>query len=82
MIPSFRYNMLSIEDRFSDEFKRINTKDRENGNKKVFDNLLDQTQKMMAHMELSEVTEYDMSNFCFAFKEKPDMTKETQTNVQ
>ena len=33
------------------------------------DNMLHQMQKLMAHLELSERSDYDPRGFCFAFKE-------------
>jgi ubiquitin carboxyl-terminal hydrolase 34 len=62
MIPAFRYNLLCVDDKVPldlQEYKGL----------KIDDNVLHQLQKLMAHLELSERTEYNPLEFCFAFKD-------------
>jgi len=62
MIPSFRYNLLCVDDKKEEDMKEYK------GNK-VDDNVLHQLQKLMAHLELSERYDYNPFEFCFAFKD-------------
>jgi ubiquitin carboxyl-terminal hydrolase 34 len=62
MIPTFRYNLLSIDDHLPEDTKEYK-------GQKVDDNVLHQLQKLMAHLELSERQDYNPFEFCFAFKD-------------
>jgi ubiquitin carboxyl-terminal hydrolase 34 len=62
MIPTFRYNLLSIDDHLPEDIKEYK-------GQKVDDNVLHQLQKLMAHLELSERQDYNPFEFCFAFKD-------------
>lgn len=46
------------------------------------DNLLDQTQQMIAFMELSEKNVFNMDKFCFSYKDPENPTKQTNVAVQ
>ena len=61
-IPALRYNLLCVEDDRAAE-------PREYKGEMVDDNMLHQLQKLMANLELSERTDYNPWEFCFAFKE-------------
>jgi ubiquitin carboxyl-terminal hydrolase 9/24 len=41
----------------------------EHKNQKVDDNMLHQLQKLMAHLEISDRSDYNPWEFCFSFKE-------------
>lgn len=62
MIPAFRYNLLSVDDGQPDDIQEYK-------GKQIDDNVLHQMQKLMAHLELSERSEYNPFEFCFAFKD-------------
>ena len=62
MIPAFRYNLLSVDDGQSEDLMEYK-------GHKIDDNVLHQLQKIMAHLELSERTDYNPFEFCFAFKD-------------
>lgn len=62
MIPAFRYNMLSVDDGFPEDLVEYK-------GQKVDDNVLHQIQKLIAHLELSDRTDYNPFEFCFAFKD-------------
>ena len=62
MIPTFRYNLLSVDDGVPEDIKEYK-------GQKVDDNVMHQLQKLMAHLELSERTDYNPFEFCFAFKD-------------
>ena len=62
MIPAFRYNLLSIDDHSPEDIQEYK-------GQKVDDNVLHQLQKLMAHLELSERTDYNPFEFCFSFKD-------------
>jgi hypothetical protein len=47
MIPAFRYNLLSVDDKIQDAIVEYK-------GQHVDDNVLHQLQKLMAHLELSE----------------------------
>jgi len=61
-IPALRYNLLCVDDCRAEE-------PREHKGEMVDDNMLHQLQKLMANLELSERTDYNPWEFCFAFKE-------------
>ena len=62
MIPAFRYNLLCIDDGKPEDFKDYK-------GESIDDSMMHQLQKMIAHLELSERTEFNPLQFCFAFKE-------------
>lgn len=62
MIPTFRYNLLSIEPPNLNEQKGIE-KD---------DVVLARLQEMFANMELSEKNVFEMESWCQAFKQRND----------
>lgn len=62
MIPAFRYNLLCVDDMIKEDIKEYK-------GAKIDDNMLHQLQKLMAHLELSERSDYNPFEFCFAFKE-------------
>ena len=62
MIPTFRYNLLQVDDGLPEELADYK-------GQKVDDNVMHQLQKLMAHLELSERTDYNPFEFCFAFKD-------------
>ncbi len=62
MIPAFRYNLLSVDDGCPEELADYK-------GQKVDDNVMHQLQKLMAHLELSERTDFNPFEFCFAFKD-------------
>ena len=72
MIPTFRYNLLSIE-KF--EIKKDEKKGIEE-NDQMFARLVE----MFANLELSEKTEYEMRNWCTAFKQLDDNGKMSPTD--
>ena len=47
MVPSFRYNLLSVDDNTPEDFQDYK-------GHKIDDNVLHQLQRLMAHLELSE----------------------------
>ena len=62
MIPAFRYNLLSVDDKKAEDIQVYK-------GQKIDDNVLHQLQKLMAHLELSERSDYNPFEFCFAFKD-------------
>jgi len=62
MIPAFRYNLLCVDDQTPEDLKEYR-------GSVIDDNMLHQLQKLMAHLELSERSDYNPMEFCFAFKE-------------
>ena len=62
MIPALRYNLLCVNDGKPEEIKEYK-------GEQIDDNMMHQCQKLIAHLELSERTEYNPMSFCFAFKE-------------
>ena len=62
MIPAFRYNLLCVDDGKPEDIKDYK-------NEKIDDSMMHQLQKLIAHLELSERTEFNPMQFCFAFKE-------------
>jgi len=62
MIPAFRYNLLCVDDGKPEEFKEYK-------GERIDDNMMHQLQKLVAHLELSDRSEYNPMHFCFAFKE-------------
>jgi ubiquitin carboxyl-terminal hydrolase 34 len=62
MIPALRYNLLCVEDNVPEDLQEYK-------GGRVDDNVLHQLQKLMASLELSQRTDYDPWEFCFAFKE-------------
>ena len=62
MIPAFRYNLLCIDDG-----KPLDMKEYKGD--QIDDNMMHQCQNLIAHLELSERSEFDPKAFCFAFKE-------------
>jgi len=62
MIPAFRYNLLCVDDKVPENLVEYK------GNT-IDDNVLHQLQKLMAHLELSERSDYNPYEFCFAFKD-------------
>ena len=62
MIPAFRYNLLCVDDGKAEELKEYK-------GEQIDDNMMHQCQKLIAHLELSERTEYNPMQFCFSFKE-------------
>ena len=62
MIPAFRYNLLCVDDGKAEEIKEYK-------GEQIDDNMMHQVQKLIAHLELSERTEYNPMQFCFSFKE-------------
>ena len=62
MVPAFRYNLLCVDDGKPEDLKDYK-------GEKVDDNMMHQMQKLIAHLELSERTEFNPMQFCFAFKE-------------
>ena len=62
MVPAFRYNLLCVDDGKPEDLKDYK-------GEKIDDNMMHQMQKLIAHLELSERTEFNPMQFCFAFKE-------------
>lgn len=62
MIPALRYNLMCVNDDKEEEIKEYK-------GEQIDDNMMHQTQKLISHLELSERTEYNPMQFCFAFKE-------------
>lgn len=62
MIPAFRYNLLCVDDGAAADLQEYK-------GEKVDDNVLHQLQKLMANLELSDRSDYNPWEFCFAFKE-------------
>ena len=62
MIPAFRYNLLSVEDNTPVDLVEYK-------GHKIDDKVLHQLQKLMAHLELSDRTDFNPYEFCFAFKD-------------
>ena len=52
MIPPFRYNLLCVDDQIPDDYQEYK-------GMKIDDNVLHQLQKLMAHLELSERSDYN-----------------------
>jgi len=52
MIPALRYNLMCVNDGKDEEFKEYK-------GETIDDNMMHQTQKLIAHLELSERTEYN-----------------------
>ena len=63
MIPAFRYNLLSVDDGLPAAPNNLKSWECDD------DNMLHQIQKLIAHLELSERSEFDPKDFCFSFKE-------------
>jgi len=61
-VPSFRYQLLSIDDGVSEDLQEFK-------GKKIDDNALHQFQKIFAHLEVSERMDFNPFEFCFAFKD-------------
>lgn len=62
MIPTLRYNLLCVDDGIAEEFKDYR-------NESIDDNMLHQLQRLFAHLELSERSDYNPVGFTFSFKE-------------
>ena len=62
MIPAFRYNLLSVDDKLPENMQEYK-------GSMIDDNVLHQLQKLMAHLELSERQDFNPQEFCFAFKD-------------
>ena len=62
MITAFRYNLLCVDDGVKEDPKEYR-------NEVIDYNMLHQMQKLFAHLELSERSEYNPLGFTFAFKE-------------
>ena len=62
MIPALRYNLLCVDDSVPENLQEYK-------GSMVDDNMLHQLQKLMANLELSERSDYNPWEFCFAFKE-------------
>jgi ubiquitin carboxyl-terminal hydrolase 9/24 len=62
MVPPFRYNLMCVDDEIEPNLQAYK-------NEQVDDNMLHQLQKLVAHLELSQRTEYNPTEFCFSFKE-------------
>ena len=62
MIPAFRYNLLCVDDGIAPNMVEYKQHMQD-------DNMLHQMQKLVAMLELSERSDYDPREFCFAFKE-------------
>ena len=62
MVPAFRYNLLCIDDGKEEEMQEYK-------GEMIDDNMMHQLQKLIAHLELSERSDYNPKGFCFAFKE-------------
>ena len=62
MITGLRYNLLAVDDGVQADWQ-------EHKGERVDDNVLHQLQKLMANLELSERSDYNPWEFCFAFKE-------------
>jgi hypothetical protein len=61
MIPSYRYNLLSVEDGSPEDLQKYKEH-------MVDDNVLHQLQKIFANLELSEREFFDSIDYCFSFK--------------
>ena len=62
MVPAFRYNILCADDKAAPNW--VDYK-----NEQIDDNLLHQIQRLFAHLELSDRSDYNPIGFTFAFKE-------------
>jgi ubiquitin carboxyl-terminal hydrolase 34 len=72
-IPALRYNLLAVDDGEAENLVECK-------GEKLDDNAFHQLQKLMANLELSDRSDYNPWEFCFAFKE-PDGGP-TNTGVQ
>lgn len=61
-IPALRYNLLCVDDGKPEDWQDFK-------GEKVDDNALHQLQKLMANLELTDRSDYNPWEFCFAFKE-------------
>lgn len=62
MIPALRYNLMCVDDGVAEDLKEYK-------GDQIDDNMMHQLQKLIAHLELSERSDYNPKEFCFAFKE-------------
>lgn len=62
MIPAFRYNLLCVDDGLPENIKEYKSE-------QIDDNMLHQIQRLFAHLELSERSDYNPIGFTFSFKE-------------
>jgi len=62
MIPAFRYNLLCVDDNIPEDIKEYR-------GEQIDDSMLHQMQRLFAHLELSERSDYNPLGFTFAFKE-------------
>ena len=62
MVPALRYNLLCVDDGVAENLQEYK-------GDQIDDNMMHQMQKLLAHLELSERSEYNPKEFCFAFKE-------------
>ena len=62
MVPALRYNLLCVDDGVAENMQEYK-------GDHIDDNMMHQMQKLLAHLELSERSEYNPKEFCFAFKE-------------
>lgn len=82
MIPTFRYNLLCADDGKPSEKVVVGDKSASYMNYKaeeVDDNMLHQLQKLMSSLEVSERSDFDPWEFCYAMKEfggDPTITSE------
>jgi uncharacterized UBP type Zn finger protein len=75
MVAPFRYNLMCVDDGVAANPQ----KHHKQSDLIVDDNMLHQIQKLVAHLELSQRTEYNPTEFCFSYKEfdgKPCDTSE------
>lgn len=61
-VPAFRYQLLSADDGAAEDIQEYK-------GKKIDDNVLHQMQKLFAHLEVSDRTDYNPFEFCFSFKD-------------
>ena len=69
MIPAFRYNILAIEPTETQEQREERKAIVTYKGQRLYDNMLDQLQKMFSYLELSEKNTYLTDTFCFSYKE-------------
>jgi hypothetical protein len=62
MVPKFRFSLLQAIDKTQEDLK-------EHNEQMIDDNMLKQLQKLFGSLQLTERTQADITEFCFAFKD-------------
>ena len=69
MTETFRYLILSMDDKVADNLVPYSGKQKEEVGKLVDDNILHQFQNLFAFLELTDRQFYNPSHFCFSYKD-------------